>query len=104
MENLSYGNHNYRMKKLNAIEVMSIGTQMNFDDYDKTKRFYELLLENMEVEIENKWLPVKEKNQNVYWPNGIENDMNALKALTEYCMKYFKEVFPKSNELNSKRK
>lgn len=102
MEKLKYKEHEYKMKDMNAIEIMAMQSQMSFDNYEKTENFYKLLLEKMEVKINDKWLPVKEKGREIYYPDGIENDIEAIGNMLTYCSKYLKSVFPKSNESKTK--
>lgn len=102
MENLVYKDHEYRIKKMNAIELMAMQSQMSFKSYETTQNFYKLLLENMEVCINEKWLPVKEKGREVYYPDKIDEDIEGIEQLLSYYSKYLKSVFQKSNGLKEK--
>lgn len=103
MENLNYKEHEYRVKKMNAIELLAMQSQMSFKSYELTENFYKLLLEKMEVQIKDKWLPVKETGREIYYPSGIEDDLDGINIILDYCAKYFKEVFRKSNESKVKQ-
>ena len=62
MENLIVNEKEFRIKKMNAVELLALRSQIDFEDYNSTKTLYNTLLENMEVKINEKWLPVKEGN------------------------------------------
>ena len=92
---MEYKEHEYRVKKMNAIKILSFRSLFNFEDLDSTAKLYETFLENVEVNINDKWLPVK--SGNVYLPNGIEEDIQGIDALINFFAEYLKSVFPKSN-------
>ena len=96
MENLEFKNHTYRIKKLNAIQILAFRTQVSFDDFKASEKLYMLILENIEVQCNDKWLPVKQGNN--YYPKNIEDDIETIERLLDYFLEYLKEVFPKSNE------
>ena len=75
MENLKIKSNEFRIRKMNAIEVISFRSLMDFKTLDGVSSFFKTVLENIEVKIGDEWLPVKEKNREVYYPNGIENDI-----------------------------
>ena len=93
---MNYKEHEYRIKKLNAIQVLAFRSLFNFEDLDSTAKLYETFLENVEVNINDKWLPVK--SGNVYLPNGIEEDIQGIDTLINFFADYLKSVFPKSNK------
>ena len=49
---MNYKEHEYRIKKLNAIQVLAFRSLFNFEDLDSTAKLYETFLENVEVNIE----------------------------------------------------
>ena len=55
--------HNYRIKKMNAIEMLAIQSQISFDSADESYACYSQILERCEVQCNDKWLPVKEKGK-----------------------------------------
>ena len=61
------------------------------------KNLYNIILEKLEVNANDKWLPVKQTGREVYFPNGIENDFEVINDLLNYALDYFKEVFIKSS-------
>lgn len=91
--------HNYRIKKMNAIELLSIQSQISFKSAKQSQACYSQILERIEVQCQDKWLPVKEVDKEVYYPAGIENDLVAIQDLIGFFLKWLKEVFQKSNEL-----
>ena len=103
MENLIFKEHEFRLKKMNAIELMAMQTQMSFKSYEAAEKFYKTLLEKMEVKINDKWVPVKEEGREIYYPDGIENDVEGIGNILTYCSQYLKEVFQKSNGSKAKR-
>ena len=55
-------NHEYRIKKMNMIEVLALQSQITFKDIASTEALYNAILERIEVNIGEKWLPVKKGN------------------------------------------
>lgn len=88
---------NYRIKPMNAIEVLAIQSQISFSSVKQTQSFYEQVLERIEVQLKDEWLPVKEEGKAVYYPAGVENDLETIQALIGFFMKWYEEVFPISN-------
>lgn len=85
----------YRIKKMNAIEILSLQNQISFNDYKESKKTIETMLEFIEVKIKDKWFSVKEKDN--YLPVGIEDDLKSVQELISKMINYIKEVFQKSN-------
>ena len=102
MDNLVIKNFEYRIKKMNAIELLAIQTQMDFNSFEDAAKAYDTILEKIEVKMNDKWLQVKDSNSKLYFPAGIEEDVEAVSALIKYFMDYLKSVFLKSNELKEK--
>lgn len=98
MEEIQIKENIFRIKQMNAIELLSLRPQLSFEDYDSTYTLYNLLLEKLEVEINGKWLPVKEKGRDIYYPKNIENDFETLEKLTTFMLDYLKQVFQVSNK------
>lgn len=103
MENLIIDDKEFRIRKMNAIELMALRTQLSFDDFDEAIKTYSTLMENLEYSFNGKWLPVKEKNRDIYYPNGIEEDMESIQIMLDYVLGYFKSVFPKSSKSNKEQ-
>lgn len=97
MNNIVINKNNYRVKKMNAIELMALRSQIDFNNYDSVVKMYETLLEKIEVEINEKWLPVKTIGTNIYLPQGVEDDVEVVEQLISFILEHIKSVFMKSN-------
>lgn len=100
--NIEEYNFTFRVKKMNAIQLLALRSQIDFDDYIKTEQFYNLVLNNIEVGFDGQWLPVRSKAPNgeiIYYPNGVDSNVDAVQSLINYFIKDFlKPVFTKSTE------
>lgn len=97
MEILKYNEHEFRIKRMNAIELSALRSQVNFDTTEDAMKCYNSFLERIEVHaLGDKWISVK--SGDLYYPAGIEDDMTGIETLIQYFMEYMKEVFQKSNE------
>lgn len=96
MDNLILDNFEFRVKKMSSIEILSLRSQISFNGFEKAKNTYSTILENMEVKIDEKWIPVKEKDKEIYYPAKLEDDVKMLDSLLEYSLQYFKSVFQES--------
>lgn len=86
----------FRIKKMNAIDILALRSQIDFDDFEKIRKVYGIMLENMEVKFDNSWLPVKEKDKEEYYPAGIESNVHAINELLNYFMtEFLRPVFTK---------
>ena len=92
----------YRVKKMNAIEMLAIQSQISFDSADESYACYSQILERCEVQCNDKWLPVKEKGKEIYYPAGLEDDLETVQIIIKHFINWLKDVFTKSNESNSK--
>lgn len=93
------GNNTYRVKEMNAIDVLAMQTQIRFKDIKTAKRFFATVLECVEVKVGDSWLPVKMEDREVYCPNEVaENPMLANEIVTHFMQDYLEKVFTKSNE------
>ena len=99
MENFVINEHEYRIKKMNAIEMLALRSQIAFDNFEDTMNFYNLLLEKIEVKCGDKWLQVKDGEN--YYPAGIEEDVDTVDELIGKAVEYLKSVFRKSNALKA---
>lgn len=89
----------FRFMKLPATELLALQTQLNFDEFEKAKFATKYILEHTEVEVAGQWLPVKEKNREVYYPQHIDENITALNSiLTMFLTNVIKPLFQKSNE------
>ena len=99
MENFVINEHEYRIKKMNAIEMLALRSQIAFDNFEDTMNFYNLLLEKVEVKCGDKWLQVKDGEN--YYHAGIEEDVDTVDELIGKAVEYLKSVFRKSNALKA---
>ena len=105
MEELKLNGMTYRIKKMNAIETLALRSQYRADaTYEETANFYNTVLERMEVNAGKEWLPVKTPGKDIYYPNGIENDIAVIEKLILHFVQHITEVFQKSNESKQKTK
>lgn len=93
----------FKFKKMSPVTLLSLQMQIDLNDMEKNEKTFSTILENTQVKIGGTWVPVKEKNMEVYYPVGIEDSMNALQ---EIIFKFFEEVlkpvFQKSAESSQK--
>lgn len=80
---------NFREAYVSPVDLLAIGTQVDFDAFQKTKELFNFALEHIECEVNGKWLPVKQSGRDVYMPFGIDKN---LKALNELCHWYMDNV------------
>lgn len=85
----------FRIKNMNAIELFAMRTQIDFKNFNFALETFNLILEKMEVKCGDSWLPVKENE--IYFPLGVENNIDAIDELSSEFMKRFRAVFQKSN-------
>lgn len=87
----------FRIGYISPIELLSIGTQIDFDHLEKTQALMTFVFEHVEVKIMESWSPVKMKGKEVWLPIGIEKDLLALNEIFDYVMKeIIGVVFPNS--------
>lgn len=90
---LVYKDNTYRIRKMNAIEALALRTASDMKSVAGAKQFFTDVLERMEVQVGEKWLPVKQENTNVYLPDGIQDDFVGVQKLTEFFMEEFMTPF-----------
>lgn len=96
MEEFEINGNTFRIKKMNAIELLALRDQIVFDDFDSSEKAYLEILSKIEVKIkEDQWLQVRQGNN--FYPIGIEDDIVSIEALVLKVIGYLKEVFRKSN-------
>lgn len=83
----------YRIKKMNAIEALALRSASDMKTVAGAKQFFTDVLERLEVQAGEKWLPVKQADANVYLPDGIQDDFTGVQALVEFFMKEFLTPF-----------
>ena len=90
---LEHNENIYRVKKMNAIEALALRSASDMKSVDTAKQFFTDVLERMEIQVKDKWLPVKQAGANVYLPDGIEDDFVGVQKLVEFFMKEFLTPF-----------
>ena len=90
---LVYKDNTYRIKKMNAIEALALRSASDMKSVAGAKQFFTDVLERLEVQAGDKWLPVKQADTNVYLPADIEEDFAGVQALVEFFMKEFLTPF-----------
>ena len=103
--NIKTRKETFKIAKISPVELLSISTQINFNNLQQTETVFNFALEHTLVKIEDSWLPVKEKSKEVYWPATMETDFLSLNELITYFLNnVIKKVFTKSEELNKTTK
>lgn len=90
---LIYKDNTFRIRKMNAIEALALRSASDMKSVAGAKQFFTDVLERLEVQVGEKWLPVKQSNTNVYLPSGIEDDFTGIQTLVEFFMKEFLTPF-----------
>lgn len=89
----------FRTGKISAVELLALQTQIDFENMKQTTTIFNFILEHTEVQIGGQWVNVKEKNLEVYYPVGIEDDIIVLQEIIFYFLtNILKPIFMKSNE------
>jgi len=81
---ITHRTEEFRIGKVSPIELLAFGkSEINEkrDEMAQQIALSEFALEHLEVKVGDKWLPVKMKGREVWWPQGIENDLIALAEL-----------------------
>ena len=89
----------FRVAKISPVDLMAITTLIDFEKFETNKTLITFCLENAEVKIGEKWLPVKTKGRELYQPMGIEIDFVALNEIFVWMMEnVISKTFTKSSE------
>lgn len=94
---LVYNDNTYRIKRMNAIEALALRTASDMKSVEGAKAFFMNVLERIEVQAGEQWMPVKTEGREVYIPAGIENDFEGIQKLVEFFMQEFLTPFFKSS-------
>ena len=93
----------FRVANISPVDMLAISTQVDFEKFEMTKTLIKFCLENVEVKMGEKWLPVKMKDREIYQPLNIKDDFIALNEIFTYMMsEVIAKVFMKSNESTEK--
>ena len=74
----------FRTTYISPVDLMALGSQVDLDDFAKSKLLFTFALEHTEVMIGEKWFSVKRPNQEQYMPIGIENEIVALNEISAW--------------------
>lgn len=87
-----------RFKDISPVKMLALQMTIDFESMDKSEKLFSFILENTEVDIAGTWTNVKEQGRDVYFPIGIEADLNALMEIcTTFLNEVLKPVFTKSS-------
>lgn len=89
----------FRVARISPVDLLAITTQIDFEQFAKTKVLYTFALEHCEVKQGEKWFPVKLPGKEVYTPSTIENNFRALNEIIAYFLNnVVAETFTESSE------
>ena len=87
----------FRIAIKNGIEALAMRHYIVNMDTNDVVESYNKILEHIEYNIDkDQWIKVKDGKN--YYPNGIENDAQALLELMNYFYSYLYEFFTDSNK------
>lgn len=99
METFKINEYTFRLKKMNAIDVLAIQTQVRMNSVENSRNFFKTALENIEVQVtDDKWLPVKMDGREIYNPEEVTENASLLNELISHFLTELEKVFQKSNE------
>ena len=114
------GKYEFRVGKISPVEMLTLSSagiglykkdaEGNFSldlssskSIDTINTFYNMVFENLEVKVLDKWYPVKQKGTEVWWPEEIKTDYQLLMDLIQWFMTdVIFPVFTKSSESTMK--
>lgn len=90
----------FRNKELSPLKVLALQTQIDFGNMEKVEGLFSFILENTEVSNNGyDWVPVKEKGREIYYPSGIEKNLNNLNEIVlAFLNEVIKPLFTESNK------
>lgn len=89
----------FRLKKVSPVKLLSISTLFGNKDVESIEQLFVFSLENTEVNVGGTWLPVKEKNEDVFWPKTLEDNIPILQeVVTHFVTEVLSTVFTKSSK------
>lgn len=98
MKEFTIKDFTFRIKKMNAVELLALRSQISFDSFESTQNAYNTLLTKCEVKVKDAWIQVKQNND--FYPAGVEDDVEVIEGIIKEIISYVKEVFQKSNASN----
>lgn len=94
MEEFTLQDYTFKLKKMNALELMALRDQIGFGSYEESLNTYNTILEHVEVKVKDQWIQVRQKDN--YYPAGIEQNPQLVSDICIKMIQYLKEVFTKS--------
>lgn len=89
----------FRVRQMSAVEFLALRSIAATTDLEGLTKFFQELLNRIEVKLGNTWLKVYDKQANTYYPAEIEFDVMAIQEIIEYFTEtVMKPVFTKSSE------
>lgn len=89
----------FREMKVSPVDILALSTQVDFEQFSKTKELIQFSLEHVEVQIGDQWFPVKQPGRDVYMPIGLEKKFGAMNQICNWYMdNVVGEVFTDSVE------
>ena len=91
----------FRIKKMSAIETLAMKSQVKLNTFENASKLFSTVLEYLEVNFENNWFSVKEKNSEIYFPSEVETNVDLVEKLIKYFIdEFLSPIFMKSSESN----
>lgn len=95
----------FRVGQISPVDLLAISTQIDFENFNMTKILIQFCLENTEVKMGEKWIPVKTKGRELYYPKDIVNDLIAMNEIFTWMMEnVIVAVFQRSSESTTQTK
>lgn len=92
-----YPEYTFRAADVSPVDILSITPLFDMEHFENMRQVTEFILENVEVQINEKWFRVKERGHEVYMPLGIEKKLSALNEIRRwYTNNIFVQVFQES--------
>ena len=89
----------FRIRRIAPTTLLALQVTLDLNDLTKTQSLMSFIFENLDVNINGEWINFKEKGREVYYPIGIEKNLNTLTLLaTKFLNEYLKPLFMKSSE------
>lgn len=93
----NFPEYKFRIKRLNAVEILALRTQFQLKNYEKSLSFFNLILSKIEVNAGDGWLTVYDGNN--FFPAEAETNFALVDGLTGYFLEnVLTKVFRKSGE------
>lgn len=93
-----------KFTNLSATQVLSFNTLIDYETFEQSEKSFSFVFEHTMVKINNEWLPLKEKDMEVYYPIDIEEDLHSLQEIfMAFVNNVLKPLFTKSKESSQKQ-